>query len=76
MAIRAIRGAIQVDRDDQDDILGAVAELVTEVLHRNGLDTDDLISILFTSHRRPARGVSRVRRTNGGNHRRAAAVCS
>lgn len=49
MAIRAIRGAIQVDRDDQDEILAAVAELVTEVLHRNGLDTDDLISILFTS---------------------------
>jgi chorismate mutase len=49
MPVRAIRGAIQVDRDDQDEILGAVAELVTEVLHRNGLDTEDLISILFTS---------------------------
>jgi chorismate mutase len=49
MPVRAIRGAIQVERDDQDQILNAVAELIAEVLHRNGLDTDDLISILFTS---------------------------
>jgi len=49
MAVRAVRGAIQVDRDDRDEILGAVAELVGEVLRRNDLDTDDLVSVLFTA---------------------------
>jgi chorismate mutase len=49
MAVRAVRGAIQVDHDDRDEILSAVAELVTEVLRRNRLDTDNLVSVLFTA---------------------------
>jgi chorismate mutase len=49
MPLRAVRGAIQVERDDRDEILGAVAELVAEVLRRNQLGTDDLISIVFTA---------------------------
>lgn len=49
MAVRAIRGATQVERDDRQDIFGAVEELVLTVLERNGITGDDLISILFTS---------------------------
>lgn len=49
MPVRAVRGATQVDRDDRDEILEAVGELVTEVLARNELSTDDLISIVFTA---------------------------
>lgn len=49
VAVRAVRGATQVDHDDRDEILEAVGELVTEVLARNGLSTDDLISIVFTA---------------------------
>jgi chorismate mutase len=49
MAVRAVRGAIQVDSNDRDEILTGTSELVTEVLHRNGIDTDDLISIVFTA---------------------------
>jgi chorismate mutase len=49
MPLRAVRGAIQVERDERDEILGAVAELVAEVLRRNQLGTDDLISIVFTA---------------------------
>ena len=49
MAVRAVRGAIQVDADDRDEILQGAAELVTEVLHRNHIDPADLISILFTA---------------------------
>lgn len=49
MAVRAIRGAIQLERDDRDELLSAVTELVTEVLRRNSLSADDLISILFTA---------------------------
>ena len=49
MAVRAIRGAIQVDADDRDEILAGASELVTEVLARNHVDPADLISIVFTA---------------------------
>lgn len=49
MAVRAVRGAIQVDTDTRQDILDASAELVAEVLDRNGLASDDIISIVFTA---------------------------
>src|SRR4051794_10362168 len=49
MAVRAIRGAIQVDADTRDEILEGSAELVREVLKRNDLVADDIISILFTA---------------------------
>jgi chorismate mutase len=48
VVVRAVRGAIQVDVDDRDEILAATAELVTEVLARNGLAGTDLISAIFT----------------------------
>ena len=48
MTVRAIRGAIQVDEDDRDAILEATAELVSAVITRNDLTTDDVISVLFT----------------------------
>jgi chorismate mutase len=49
VAVRGVRGAIQVDRNDRDEILDATTELVREVLRRNDLAGDDLISILFTA---------------------------
>ena len=49
MAVRALRGAIQVDADDREQILDATAEMVTAVLERNGLTAADLISIVFTA---------------------------
>jgi len=49
MAVRAVRGAIQVDANERDDILKGSAELVTEVLARNRIDPGDLISIVFTA---------------------------
>jgi chorismate mutase len=47
--IRAIRGAVQVETDDREAILEATAELVSEVMSRNDLTTDDVVSVLFTS---------------------------
>lgn len=44
-----MRGATQVRADDREQILDATAELVTEVLARNGLLVDDLISVVFTA---------------------------
>jgi chorismate mutase len=49
MPVRAVRGAIQVDRDDRDAILTAAAELVRAILDRNGIAPADLISIVFTA---------------------------
>lgn len=49
MAVRAVRGAIQVDADDRDLILDGTAELITAVLSRNEIASDDLISIVFTA---------------------------
>ncbi|WP_329092918.1 chorismate mutase [Actinomadura citrea] len=47
-AVRAVRGATQIDADDRDQILEATTELVTEVMARNELTTDDVISVVFT----------------------------
>jgi chorismate mutase len=49
MAVRAVRGAIQIDRDDRDEVLQATTELLTAVLERNELVPDDLISVVFTA---------------------------
>jgi len=48
VAVRAIRGATQVDADERDLILEATTELVSEVMRRNELTTDDVISVIFT----------------------------
>lgn len=49
MQVRAIRGAVQVDADDRQAILDGTAELVTAVMNRNSLSTDDVISVIFTA---------------------------
>jgi chorismate mutase len=49
VAVRAIRGAIQVEANERDDILEGAAELVAAVLERNEVDPQDLISIVFTA---------------------------
>lgn len=49
MAVRAIRAAIQIDGNERDQILEGASELVREVLRRNELTNDDLISIVFTA---------------------------
>ena len=46
--VRAIRGATQVGANDRESILECTAELVTEVMARNELCTDDVISVIFT----------------------------
>ncbi|MBE1488645.1 chorismate mutase [Plantactinospora soyae] len=49
MALRAIRGAIQVEADERELILEATAELVTEVMTRNELMIDEVVSVIFTT---------------------------
>ena len=49
MAVRAVRGATQLEQDTREHMLDRVAELVTDVMEANGLDVDDFISIIFTA---------------------------
>lgn len=54
MAVRAIRGAtrVLVDGavvDDREHVLASSRELVRELIGRNELSPDDLISIIFTA---------------------------
>ena len=49
MAVRAIRGAVQVDANESAAILDGTSELVTEVMTRNKLTPDDVISVVFTA---------------------------
>jgi chorismate mutase len=46
--LQALRGAITVDENDADAILSATEELVREVIARNALEPDDLVSCIFT----------------------------
>jgi chorismate mutase len=47
--VRAIRGATTVDDDTAAAIFPRVQELLTEILSRNAIDHDDIISAFFTS---------------------------
>ncbi|MGW3333164.1 chorismate mutase [Streptomyces rubiginosohelvolus] len=49
MAVRAVRGAVQLERDEAGHMDERVGELLTAVLERNELVADDLISIWFTA---------------------------
>ena len=48
MAVRAIRGATQLDTDEREHLFERTIELVTEVVRQNDIAHDDLVSILFT----------------------------
>ena len=49
MAVRAVRGATQLDADVREHMLERVAEMVTDVMTSNGLEVDDFISVIFTA---------------------------
>jgi chorismate mutase len=48
MRLRALRGATTVEENDAGAILAATDELVREVMERNSLRAEDLVSCLFT----------------------------
>jgi len=49
VAVRAVRGATQLERDDREHLLERVAEMVRDVMSANDLAVDDFISIFFTA---------------------------
>ena len=48
MRLYALRGATTVEPNDARAILAATDELMRELLERNGLAPDDLVSCIFT----------------------------
>ena len=49
MPVRALRGATTVDVDGPDHVTERVQALINEMLARNEIGNDDLISIFFTA---------------------------
>ena len=48
-AVRALRGATTIEQDTPEQIQERVVALLEEMISRNGVDHDELISILFTA---------------------------
>ncbi|HSY84357.1 MAG TPA: chorismate mutase [Gemmatimonadaceae bacterium] len=48
MRLRAIRGAITVERDAPELVYAATRELLSEIIARNAVDLDHIISVIFT----------------------------
>jgi len=49
VAVRAIRGATQLEVDSKEQMRDAVIELMSTILKNNDLSSSDLISVLFTA---------------------------
>ena len=49
MRVRAARGAIVVERDEAETVLEATARLLGQMIERNAVGREDLVSILFTA---------------------------
>ncbi len=48
MRLYALRGAVTVEHNDAEEILAATDELMRELMERNGVRAEDLVSCLFT----------------------------
>ena len=48
-ALRALRGATTVDRDEETHVHERVIALLEAMCERNGVDHDDIVSLLFTA---------------------------
>jgi chorismate mutase len=48
-SVRALRGATTVSEDTEAQVTARVQELLTEIMTRNGLTLDDVISVIFTA---------------------------
>jgi len=49
MSVRAARGAIRLRDDSKDAVLEATERLLREMLSRNDLDAERLVSVFFTA---------------------------
>ena len=49
MKFRGVRGAITADANTADAILGAARQLMTALIEANGIEEDDVASVIFTT---------------------------
>ena len=49
LRVEALRGAITLDTDSREEVLVRTAQMLGELLQRNDLQPDDIISMLFTA---------------------------
>ena len=49
LAVRALRGATTVDSDTAEQVRERTISLLEQMVERNGVDHDDIISVLFTA---------------------------
>ena len=47
--LRAIRGAITVAEDTPDEVVSATRLVLEDMIARNGLSPDDMVSLIFTA---------------------------
>jgi chorismate mutase len=47
--LRGVRGATTVDANDKDQIVARVTELLKVIVNENGIDTEDLAAVIFSS---------------------------
>ena len=47
--VRGLRGATTIVEDTPEEVISATAELIQEMMSRNGLAKEDLITIIFTA---------------------------
>lgn len=51
MRLFALRGAISVERNNAQDILDATTQLMREIMARNALEPNNVVSCIFTTTR-------------------------
>jgi chorismate mutase len=49
MRIKAVRGAVTVPSDDKESIVSHTSSLLSEMMARNSISKEDLVSIIFTA---------------------------
>lgn len=47
--LRALRGAITLEADTRDQVMERVSTLIEAMVERNGVEVDDMVSLIFTA---------------------------
>jgi len=48
MPVRAVRGAVTVEKNSEDEIICETKNLLTKIVELNGINVDDIASIFFS----------------------------
>lgn len=67
----SIRGAITIENDTRDEVISSTKELLNAIINKNNINTDDIVSIIFTCTQDiksayPAVGARELGLTNAG----------